>query len=145
VPIGADELPSALGEWEKYVHFDAPDRLVQLAILHAEFEALHPFLDGNGRLGRMLIPLFLWQRGIIRRPMFYMSAYLEANRDDYYDHLLQISQSRSWTAWCVFFLSGVREQAERNLSKAQAILGLYDELKPAVLELTRSQYAIHAL
>ncbi len=145
IPIGANELPEAMSRWEAYLHEDAPDRLVQLAILHAEFEALHPFLDGNGRLGRLLVPLFLWQRGLISRPMFYMSAYLEAHRSEYYDHLLAVSRDGDWTGWCAFFLRGVREQAEDNLAKARAILALYERLKPKILEWTRSQYAIHAL
>ena len=72
VPITADQLPQAMTAWERYMHSEAPDRLVQLAILHAEFEALHPFLDGNGRLGRMLMPLFLWQVDLIRAPVFTM-------------------------------------------------------------------------
>lgn len=145
VPIGADDLPEALDEWEKYIHAEAADSLVQLAILHAEFEALHPFLDGNGRLGRILVPLFLWQRDLIRRPMFYMSGYLEANRDEYYDRLLKVSRDGDWTGWCRFFLAGIREQAEENLTKAQQILELYEELKPQVVDWTHSQYAIHAL
>jgi len=70
VPIGADRLPDAMSAWERYIHRECPDRLIKLAILHAEFEALHPFLDGNGRLGRMLVPLLLWQDGLIREPMF---------------------------------------------------------------------------
>ena len=82
VPMAADLLPQAMTAWERYMHSEAPDRLVQLAILHGEFEALHPFLDGNGRLGRMLVPLFLWQVDLIRAPVFYMSAYLEDHRDD---------------------------------------------------------------
>ncbi len=145
VPIGADKLPDALGTWESFAHSEQPDTLVQLALLHAEFEALHPFLDGNGRLGRMLIPLFLWQQKLIRRPMFYMSAYLEANRDDYYAYLLGISESGNWTSWCKFFLSGVTEQAEQNTAKAQEILELYDALKSVVVAETNSQYAIAAL
>lgn len=145
VPIGADKLPSALDSWEKYLHAEAPDLLVQLAILHAEFEALHPFLDGNGRLGRILVPLFLWQRGLIRQPMFYMSAYLESKRKQYFERLLAVSRDGDWTGWCRFFLTGVRLQAEDNLSKAQQILTLYEDLKPRVVEWTRSQYAIPAL
>ena len=145
VPIDAGNLPDAMGRWEKYIHTEQPDRLVQLAILHAEFEALHPFLDGNGRLGRMLIPLYLWDCGLIREPMFYLSGYLEANREDYYDHLLAISRDDDWSLWCKFFLTGIREQAEENLNKAQAIVDLYEELKPKVVDWTRSQYAIHAL
>lgn len=145
VPVAAGELPQALAVWERYMHQDEPDRLVQLALLHAEFEALHPFLDGNGRLGRMLVPLFLWQQGLIRQPVFYMSAYLEAHRDEYYEGLLSVSRDGDWTNWCRFFLTGVRQQAEGDLLKAQAILALYEELKPRVVEWTRSQYAIHAL
>ncbi|HEX2167412.1 MAG TPA: Fic family protein [Longimicrobiales bacterium] len=145
VPIDAARLPEAMGAWEKYAHADAPDRLVQLAILHAEFEALHPFLDGNGRLGRMLIPLFMWQAGLIRRPIFYISAYFEARRDEYYDGLLATSRDGDWTGWCRFFLDAVRVQAEDNLARAQGILDLYQDLKRQVAELTRSQYAIHAL
>ena len=75
VPIEAGKLLEAMGAWEHYIHRDAPDPLVKLAILHAESEALHPFLDGNGRLGRMLVPLFMWGTGLIREPRFYISAY----------------------------------------------------------------------
>jgi len=145
VPISADKLPRAMDIWERFIHSDQPDKLVQLAILHAEFEALHPFLDGNGRLGRMFIPLFLWQTGMIRQPMFYISAYFEARRDVYYDRLLAVSRNGDWTGWCAFFLEAVRVQAEDNLSKAQAIQDLYQKLKHQVTEITRSQYAIHAL
>ena len=145
VPIGADRLSDAMGRWERYAHDDAPDRLVQLAVLHAEFEALHPFLDGNGRLGRMLIPLFLWQVGLIQRPMFYISAYFEARRDEYYDRLLAVSRDGDWTGWCRFFLEGVRAQAEDNLNKARAMLELYEEMKRRVPALSRSQYSILAV
>ena len=145
VPIAADRLPDALGAWEQYLHADTPDRLVQLAVIHAEFEALHPFLDGNGRLGRILVPLFLWQTGLLRQPMFYISAYLEAHRETYYDRLMGVSAEGDWTGWCRFFLEAVRYQAEENLQKAAAVLALYEELKPGITELTRSQYAIHAL
>ena len=87
VPVGADKLLEAMSAWEKYMHLEQPDRLVQLAILHAEFEALHPFHDGNGRMGRMLVPLFMWQKGLIRQPAFYISAYFEAHREAYYEGL----------------------------------------------------------
>lgn len=145
VPIGADRLPYAMSAWERYAHDDAPDRLVQLAILHAEFEALHPFLDGNGRLGRMLVPLFLWQRGLIRRPMFYISGWLEARRDEYYERLLAVSRDDDWTGWCRFFIEAVKVQAEENLTRTQAILKLHEDLKHRLPEMTRSQYAMRAL
>jgi Fic family protein len=145
VPISADKLPDGMSAWERYLHTDAPDRLVQLAIVHAEFEALHPFLDGNGRLGRILVPLFLWQNGLIQRPMFYVSAFLEANRDEYYERLLTVSREGDWTGWCRFFLGALKTQAEENQQKAAAILDLYERMKRAVADLTHSQYAIHAL
>ncbi len=145
VPIGADALPAAVDAWERYIHHDAPDRLVQLAVLHAEFEALHPFLDGNGRLGRLLVPLFLWQRGLIRSPRFYISAWFEARRNAYYEGLLAVSRDDDWTGWCRFFLQAVRAQAEDNLTRAQGILALYDAMKLRVAELTRSRYAVQAL
>ena len=110
VPIAADQLPQAMDAWERYIHREAPDQLVQLAILHAEFEALHPFLDGNGRLGRMLVPLFLWQAELIRAPVFYMSAHLEAHRDAYYDRLLAVSRDDDWTGWCHFFLEAIQQR-----------------------------------
>lgn len=145
VPISADRLPEAMGRWERYLHEDVADKLVQLAVLHAEFEALHPFLDGNGRLGRMLVPLFMWRTGLIQRPMFYISAHFEAHRDEYYERLLSVSRDGDWTGWSRFFLEAVRDQAEENLSKTRAILGLYESMKQQVVAATRSQYAIHAL
>ena len=146
VPIGADKLPDAISRWEKYMHRDdTPDRLIQLSLLHAEFEALHPFLDGNGRLGRMLIPLFLFGVGFVRQPVFYVSAYLESNRDDYYERLLAVSRDNDWSGWCAFFLEALRTQAEDNLAKTKAILGLYDQMKLQIMEWTNSRYAMQIL
>ncbi len=145
VPVSADKLPGAMSLWENYLHSEQPDKLVQLAILHAEFEAIHPFLDGNGRLGRMVVPLFLYHIGLIKSPMFYISAYFESNRDEYYDRLRNVSANGDWTGWCVFFLNALKLQAEENMLKATAILNLYNELKIKIPELTHSQYAIRAL
>lgn len=145
VPVSSENLLDAMSAWERYIHEEAPDKLVQLAILHAEFEALHPFLDGNGRLGRLFVPLFLWQSGLIRAPRFYLSAYLEANRESYYERLLAVSRDDDWTGWCRFFLLAVRAQAEENLGKAQGILDLYQNVKGRIGQLTRSRYAIQAL
>jgi Fic family protein len=145
VPITAEKLPDAMGVWEKYLHTAAPDRLVQLAVIHAEFEALHPFLDGNGRLGRMLVPLFLFQSNLISSPMFYISAYLEAHRDEYYERLMRVSSENDWTGWCVFFLGAIRAQARDNQQKAKSMLDLYEEMKTTFVDLTHSQYAIRAL
>lgn len=113
--------------------------------MHAEFEALHPFLDGNGRLGRMFVPLFLHQVGTLQKPMFYISAYLEANRDEYYERLLAVSRDGDWTGWCHFFLTAISVQAERNLQKTRDILALYERKKTLITEATHSQHAIKAL
>ena len=145
IPPGADVLPSAISEWEKYLNKAEPDGLVQLAIVHAEFEALHPFLDGNGRIGRILVPLFLWQRKIIREPRFYISAYFEAHREDYYEGLLSVSRDDNWTGWCLFFLSAIRSQAEENLSKAEKMIDLYNDLKGKIDRLTGSRHTIQTL
>jgi len=145
VPIVAQKLPEAMSRWERYIHEDAPDLLVQLGILHAEFEALHPFLDGNGRLGRMCVPLFMYSKKLISGPMFYISAFFEAHRDEYYERLLTVSRDGDWTGWSEFFLKAVQIQAEENLRKTNAILELYNRMKHQFAELTRSQYAIHAL
>ena len=148
VPPAAYEIPDAMGRWERYANAGAegvPDRLVQLAVLHAEFEALHPFLDGNGRLGRMLVPLLLWQWRLMARPHLYVSGFLEANRSDYYESLLGVSRYRDWTAWTLFFLKAVRAQAEENLAKAKGILELHDDLRNRIPRMTRSQYATLAV
>jgi Fic family protein len=93
---------AGLDLWSQYVASrKEPDPLVQLAVIHAEFEALHPFKDGNGRLGRMIIPLFLYERKILGGPNFYMSGYLEARREQYIEHLRAISRDGVWTHWCV--------------------------------------------
>ncbi len=145
IPISAGHLDQAMSAWEAYLHADESDRLVQLAILHAEFEALHPFLDGNGRLGRMLIPLFLYNAKLLQKPVFYISAHFERNRDIYYEKLLSVSRDDDWTGFCVFFLEAVIHQAKDNQEKATAILDLYKKKKEKIAELTHSQYSIKAL
>lgn len=145
VPPSPLILQDFLNQWEAYWHADAPDVLVQLALVHAQFEILHPFLDGNGRLGRMIIPLFLFEKRILSRPCFYLSAFFEARRDDYIARLRNLGQPGSWTQWCAFFLDGVAAQAEANTNKARAIQDLYERLKKQVLDLTHSQFAVPLL
>ncbi len=142
VPILQAHLPTGLDLWSAYVSSrNEPDPLVQLAIVHAEFEALHPFKDGNGRLGRMIIPLFLFERQVLKGPNFYMSGYLEARREEYIERMRAISRDGAWTDWCAFFLAGLIEQASENQSKAQAILALHQRMLKEAAELTHSQYA----
>jgi Fic family protein len=130
---------------ELYMNGPAPDRLVQLAIVHAEFEAIHPFLDGNGRLGRLMVPLFLYSQQLLSRPNFYMSEFLEQNRDEYYARLLSISAEGDWTGWCAFFLQGLIAQADINQRKAQSVASLYRKRLDWMAQETRSQYAVRAL
>ena len=145
IPVSPEKLQDGMSLWEKYIHTDAQDKLVQLAVLHAEFEALHPFHDGNGRIGRMFVPLFLHKAGLIQSPMFYVSAYFESNRDEYYDRLLSVSKDDDWTGWCMFFLKAIEIQAVENQKKATEILKLYEQKKTEIQELTHSQYTLHAL
>lgn len=145
VPISPESLPNGMSAWEKYMHEEQPDALVQLAIVHAEFEALHPFLDGNGRLGRMLVPLFLYDVKMLAAPTFYLSAYLEARREEYYERLLAVSRDGDWTGWCAFFLNALVAQAESNTRRAKEILQLYNNKKDWIVDRTHSQYAIRAL
>lgn len=145
VPVSAEQLPQAMDRWEGFIHEAFSDRLTQLALLHAEFEAIHPFLDGNGRLGRMLVPLFLQHAGVLSQPVFYVSAYLESHRDEYYERLLAVSRDNDWTGWCVFFLQALTEQAAENLKKAQGIVQLHKRMLTEASALTRSQYATLAV
>lgn len=139
-------LAQALDEWEKYYHADAADPIVQLAVIHAQFEFLHPFLDGNGRLGRILVPIFLYEKGLLRQPNFYLSEYIEAHREEYVDRLNQLGKTKqSWTEWVRFFLVAIEEQAKQNATKATEMLALYEQLKQRFIQETRSQYAVPLL
>ncbi len=113
VPPPVDEMQKALDELERFIHAssDLP-RLVQAALIHYQFEAIHPFLDGNGRIGRLLVILLITEWGLLSHPWLYLSAYFEAYRKEYYDHLLAVSQTGAWEAWLDFFLKGIHVQAE---------------------------------
>jgi len=142
LPIPQEHLLQGIERWAAYFTSETePDPLVQLAVLHIEFEALHPFKDGNGRLGRMLIPLFLYSRRILSAPNFYMSSYLETRRDEYVLVMRNVSRDGAWTEWCVFFLQGLIKQASENQSKAHAVLDLYRRMPQVVANLTHSQFS----
>ena len=145
VPPSPLILAGCLDSFEKYINYDEKDRLVQLAIIHAQFEIIHPFMDGNGRLGRILIPLFLYEKKVLDSPMFYISEYLEANRDEYYARLLAVSEESKWDDWIEFFLKAIVTQAKANSFKAKSVLDLYDRKKVKLSELTHSQYVIKVL
>jgi len=145
IPPEPEKVMDYMSNLEKYIHFEEEDRLIQLAIIHAQFEMIHPYVDGNGRVGRILIPLFLYEKGLLSSPMFYLSAYLEMHRDEYCSRLQAISQDSDWTGWILFFLRAILEQAKSNVEKVRAILDLYETKKAKVADLIRSQFAIRTV
>ena len=138
-------MHDGLEQWEAFAKQDFVDPLIQAGLLHAQFEIIHHFNDGNGRIGRMFIPLFLYQENVLKRPTFYLSEYLEAHRDIYYDRLLAITEDGDWQGWLQFFLTALAHQARVNADKARKIVALYEQLKNAFPAATHSQFAISAL
>lgn len=145
VPPPPSRVMALMGNLEQFMYEAEIDVLVQLAVIHAEFEAVHPFLDGNGRLGRLIVPLFLYDKKVLTRPSFYISGYLEAHFEEYVERLLSVSRDGDWMGWCVFFLRAVRAQAEESESRARQILRLYEYRKDWVPEVSRSPYGVRAI
>jgi len=121
VPPPHEDMLDDLGAWEKFLHDETLPPLVQTALMHYQFEAIHPFLDGNGRVGRLLITLLLMQRGVLPLPLLYLSAFFEATRRDYYDALRAVTERSAWEDWLLYFLNGVARQSEDALSRAERI------------------------
>lgn len=128
VPPPVNEMKDALNDFENFLHGGAYEFevLVQCALLHVQFESIHPFLDGNGRLGRLLITLLLVERGVLKQPLLYMSLYLKQNRSEYYDLLQSVRTDGCWEEWVLFFLKGVSATAERANTLARNILALFE-------------------
>lgn len=139
VPPPPSELMLCLGEWEMFLHDESLPPLVHAALTHAQFEAIHPFLDGNGRVGRLLISLLLVGRDIIPAPLLYLSAYFERTREEYYSRLLAVTERGQWEEWLVYFLKGVEIQAGDVVSRIQRI---DDLLSPWRRELSRGRSPI---
>jgi Fic family protein len=127
IPPPPGEVEPCLAAWEKFLHESTLPPLVTIALAHYQFEAVHPFLDGNGRVGRLLITLFLIERQILSAPLLYLSAFFEASRRDYYDGLRGISERGAWNDWLEYFLLGVARMSEDALSRAMRINRLLDE------------------
>ena len=121
VPPPHEDMLDDLGAWEKFLHDETLPPLVQTALMHYQFEAIHPFLDGNGRVGRLLITLLLMKRGVLPLPLLYLSAFFEATRRDYYDGLRAVTERSAWEDWLLYFLNGVARQSEDALSRAERI------------------------
>jgi Fic family protein len=127
VPPPRAEAMSAMDELEKYIHDETETLplIVKLALIHYQFETIHPYPDGNGRVGRLLVPLMLCERRVMSQPLLYLSVYFERNYDRYIDLLFDVSKSGAWEAWIEFFLKGVEESARNAITKANALLDLH--------------------
>ncbi len=133
VPPPVAEMKAALSDWGLFLHErgSLPD-LVQCALLHEHFEAIHPFLDGNGRVGRLLITLFLTERGRLTQPLLYLSAYIEAHRSEYYEALLRVRTEGDWGGWLLFFLTGVSDTAVRAAGQVREMMRIREEYRRRV-------------
>ena len=145
VPPSPFIMQDCLQAWETYLSDDEGDALLQTAVVHAQFELIHPFKDGNGRIGRILIPLFLFQKRALSQPMFYLSEYLESHREEYYARLIAISEQDDWNGWIAFFLEAISAQARQNATRVKNIIDLYGQMKMQIQEVTHSQYSVHLL
>lgn len=145
IPISPEKLLDGLEGLFNYIEQSNHPVLIKTALMHIEFEALHPFQDGNGRIGRMLITLLLWSKGLISEPHFYISGYLEENKDEYIDTMRKVSETGDWESWCFFFLKAIESQAVRNLQIANSISDLYEEMKLVFSESLSSKWSINTL
>lgn len=127
IPPPPGEVESCLAGWEKFIHESNLPPLVTIALAHYQFEAIHPFLDGNGRVGRLLITLFLIERKILPTPLLYLSAFFEASRRDYYEGLRGVSERGAWEDWLEYFLQGIARMSEDALNRATRINDLLAE------------------
>ena len=132
VPPPVPEMKEALNKFEQFLHDDSLPVLIHTGLAHAQFETIHPFLDGNGRVGRLLITFLLCERKILHRPLLYLSHYLKMHRAEYYDRLMAIRNDGNWEAWLKFFLRGVGEVSQEAIETARRIFALRDEHRQAI-------------
>ncbi len=142
VPISPEKLSEGLEKLFDYIENNPSPALIRTGVAHVEFEALHPFQDGNGRIGRMLITLLLWKSGVLSQPHFYISGYFEENKDAYIEAMRNVSRNNDWNGWVKFFLVAVQKQAIRNLEIAENIRNLYEEMKVEFTDLLSSKWSL---
>jgi len=137
VPPEPQEITPLVQNLLKYIH-DMPERdeLVRIAVAHYQFEAIHPFLDGNGRVGRLLITLLLQEKGLLSHPYLYLSEFFETNRHEYYEGLRSVSQDSQWEAWVAFFLGAIADQATAGAALAREVAELYKNLQPQFVQIS---------
>ena len=139
VPPPANRVMECMGELEKFLHEESRDLppLIRAGLVHVQFETIHPFLDGNGRLGRLLITFLLCTTGALRQPILYLSLFFKSHRQTYYDLLTRVRETGDWESWLEFFLSGVKETSEQAVSSARRILALLESDRRKILALGR--------
>lgn len=143
IPPSCDEMQVALGDLELFLHSeDMMPPLIKIAVVHAQFETIHPFLDGNGRMGRLLITFWLCEQGILGQPLLYLSHYFKQNRIEYYDRLTAVRMKGDWEGWIKFFLRGIAAVSDEATASAKRIIALQAELSQRLLKhLKNSQHA----
>ncbi|MCG3399551.1 Fic family protein [Staphylococcus massiliensis] len=144
-PVSPQLTDDYMQNLEDYIHKEDFDVLIQSAIIHAQFEMIHPFEDGNGRIGRLLIPLFLYYREILPFPTLYMSMYFENDRALYLDKLSRVSQKNDWIGWIKYYLEGIIAQTEYSIQVAKEIYALYEFMKNKVINQLNSANSIKLL
>lgn len=145
IPAPANEIPQLLGALERFIHEEPGlPALIRLALTHYQFEAIHPFHDGNGRIGRLLISLLLCTERLLPQPLLYLSAYFEKNREEYYRTLREVSTQGHWSQWLVYFLEGVRQQSLDAIATANRLAALRSEFH-ARLHTPRATGLLHKL
>lgn len=145
IPISPNHLQQGMDNLLSYIKNADELVLIKTALAHLEFEALHPFKDGNGRIGRMLIPLILWKEKVISQPHFYISGYFEEYKDEYIFAMRNVSENNDWELWLKFFFTAVEKQAIKNLEITEKIQELYEEMKTIFADVLSSKYSINAL
>lgn len=144
-PVPANLTDEYMNNLENYIHSEDISLLIQSAIIHAQFEMIHPFEDGNGRIGRLLIPLFLYYRELLPYPTFYMSKYFEKDRSLYISNLNNISLKGDWNSWIEYYLRGIIESANESTTKAANIFDLYNYMKNEIMPKLNSVSSIELL
>ncbi len=134
VPPPVSEMTTALSEFELFLHTASADHLVDAGLAHAQFETIHPFLDGNGRVGRLLITFLLVHHGVLRRPLLYLSYFFKLHRTEYYDRLMAVRLRGDWEGWLRFFLEGVATTAAKATDTAEQIFALREKHRATVIE-----------
>jgi Fic family protein len=132
VPPPPDHLMDSLSQWESFLRDSTWPPLLQIALLHYQFEAIHPFLDGNGRVGRLLVTLFLIERRVLHAPLLYLSSFFEATRSEYYDRLRAVTEHAAWGDWLAYFLNGVARTSQDSVMRAERINGFLDQWRSHV-------------